>query len=126
MTVLTARTNSKDNDAILRNGFIQNADTMLWYICPDSYKEGKVTVEIGNDRTGLLNGYMTVPVETLVSLSEQLIKHTNRKDLSYNELETENQMLEETIDTLNSTIENLAKSLANAYERIDNYLENAR
>lgn len=79
MTILTASTHGK-GDAYLRNGSIRKINYLIFNLLEE---ENEVMIEVSNDRYGVLSGYMSVPTETAVNLSKQLLKHQANKQDGY-------------------------------------------
>jgi hypothetical protein len=72
MSIVSAKV-TKGN-AILRNGFITNVETIEYWINTDLDGTESVMINAGNDRTGLFNGHITIDMDAMAEISRKFLE----------------------------------------------------
>jgi hypothetical protein len=72
MSIVSAKV-TKGN-AILRNGFIKNVETIEYWINTDLDGTESVMINAGNDRTGLFNGHITIDMDAMAEISRKFLE----------------------------------------------------
>lgn len=75
---ITVRLSGENNHANLRNGHIKNAQFIDLSIRNEGRNGWRVWIEAGNDKTGVFNGWITMPYAAMVDICNRFAEYHNQ------------------------------------------------